>query len=464
MGGDSESTTEVHSYYYYKIKLAHTNIISSEPIYLYDAVGQLAYTVPSYCDYVDYGNGVISVPGNNQNLEVESISTASYWVFYSTSDVLIDYDNAEFKIAKTIVINPNQITIWATFQYFTVVTAVKDIASVIDGRWDTQVQTVFYAVPPMGYNYAIIDLGRVYEIQAVDIISGFFRPTDNPNMKFDIDMRITLQSSLNNVDYYEIGDKTHNMKLGGGDSLSLEESELGADFSARYIKIILENVKKVDYSQKKDSNGTVIQTGVWPVAFTEISAYDDIILEGEATLIRTTLLSNNVNIDEGAASGESYTIEVASTAGFASAGVAYIEEDMFIYTGTTASSFTGCSGLDSDHPAGQRVTESVAGDTTLYDVDNLLDKLGDRVYKEVRVNDNSLYTQTEVNRMAKAYLKEFYKDHSKLSVSNIYSPFIQIGQTIRVEDPYNNTYLNYFVESVTDNKGSYELVLARYPA
>jgi hypothetical protein len=45
----------------------------------------------------------------------------------------------------------------ATFEYLSVITAFKDIASVIDGRWDTQVQTQFFGNPPQGYNYSILD-------------------------------------------------------------------------------------------------------------------------------------------------------------------------------------------------------------------------------------------------------------------------------------------------------------------
>jgi len=131
-GGGGESTTEVHSYYYYTIKLAHRNIIPSQPINFYNAVGTLVYTAPTYCSYVDYGNGHVNVPGNDQSSIVESISTASYWVNYSTNDIMIDYNHAEFWISKVIIAEPNQVTVWGTFEYFSAVTAVQDIASVVD--------------------------------------------------------------------------------------------------------------------------------------------------------------------------------------------------------------------------------------------------------------------------------------------------------------------------------------------
>lgn len=458
MGGGGTSTTEVHSYYYYKIKLAHQNIISTEPIYLYNAFGELVYTVPVACPYVDYGTGIISYPSQEQNSVVEEIATASYWTCYSTSDVIIDYDNAEFKIAKTIITNPLQTTVWGTFDYWSVVTAIKDIASVIDGRWDTQVQTVFYAEPPQGYNYAIINLGAVYPIQAVDVVAGFFKPENEPNMKFDIDMRVTVHYSLDNVGYYEISDKTHNIQLAGGQSMSFEENDLGADFEAKYFKIILENVRKVEYSQKKDLAGTVIQTGVWPVAFTEVAVYSDIILKEEAKLISTTYLSQNANIGAG-------TVYVEDTTGFTSTGTAYLDtSDDFTYTGITATSFTGCSGITANHIIGEAVTQSLESDTDIYDVDGLLPHLGDRVYKLMKVDENTLYTSEEADRIAKAYLREFYKDHRKVTVQCLYSPFISVGDTVRLTDTYNNIATNYFVESVKDANGAYQLVLARYPA
>ena len=47
--------------------------------------------------------------------------------------------------------------------------------------------------------------------------------------------------------------------------------------------IVLEEVKRVDFGD-----------GVWPVALTEMSAYDDIILKAEAALIATTQLTEAV--------------------------------------------------------------------------------------------------------------------------------------------------------------------------
>ena len=136
---------------------------------------------------------------------------------------------------------------------------------------------------------------------------------------------------------------------------------------------------------------------------------------------------------------------------------------MFVYTGLTATSFTGCSGLNQDHVENERVTIALESDTSIYDDDNLLGKLGDRIYKANKTDKNALYSQEEIDRVSKAYLKEFYKDHTKVKVNCAYSPFIKVGHTVNLIDSYNNISRNYFVESIKDTNGMYELTLAYYP-
>ena len=208
-GGGPTTTTTVHTYYYYRIMLAHNSIDPSKEILLYNAYGEVVQTIPPYSGWVDYGLGIIAVPGDSQNNIVAGISTATYYVYYASDDLVVDYNNVEFKIAKKLIKSLAGTQVSGTFEYWTVVTPFKDIASVIDGRWDTQVQTTFFAEPPSGYNYGIIDLGQESDIQAIDIVAGFFKP-DNV-LKFDIDMTFTLHYSLDNVNYYLISDKTANI-------------------------------------------------------------------------------------------------------------------------------------------------------------------------------------------------------------------------------------------------------------
>lgn len=482
-GGGSSSTTT----YAYRIKLPHQNIDPNSNIYAYDSNGVLAYTIGPNDPRMDYGKGIYTVPGSAQNLTVEGLSTATYNVSYSTDAVKIDYDNIVFKISNTILPNPLENTIWATFQYWAVYTAQEGVMALVDGSWETQLQTVFYAEPPQGYVYSVIDFGRVIPVQAIDIVAGFFKP-DNI-LEFDIDFRFSLEYSLDGVDYYEVGDKTNNVQLTGGQSVSFEEDALGVGFETRYFRIVLENVKKINYSNEKitinESNrqslidagiieeskaiiGDVLtlREGLYAIAFTEISAYSDMILTSEAKLIPVTTLTANVDAGDG-------IIHVESTAGFTEPGsgqeaIAYLGKSQnkpFTYTGLTATSFTGVT-VESAvaASAGAFVTQEIESDLTLYDDQGLLPKLGDRIYKESKINDKDLYTEGQLDYVAKSYLEEFYKNHNKLNVDVIYSPYLKVGQTVSVTDAYNGLSSDlFFIESIANNNGNYSLTLARYP-
>jgi len=486
-GGGSSTTS--HTYYYYKIKAPHNNIDPSQPILYYDSYGVLVNSLPPYSTLADYGNGTYSVPGVEQNLVIESIATASYYVFYSTSDVVIDYDKAEIKISKNLIRSLASTSVQGTFEYLSVITPFKDIASVIDGRWDTQVQTVFFAEPPTGYNYSILDLGSAQEIQAIDIVAGFYKPDDI--RKFDIDFNVTMKYSLDGTNYYDVSDKTNNVQFTGGVGKSFEESDLGIGFTARYLKFVLENVKKIEYgtitavvsdanrqtlidqgvATSSTANGTtvIIRAGTYVVAVTEISAYNNITLKSQAKLIPTTTLTSNIDLTALSSGEYPTTLNVVSTEGFDASGSGYIlnddgTADSFNYTSKTTTSFTISSGLSDNHLIGDYVVQELEGDTSVYDYDSLLPKLKDRVYKSNKVNDDMLFSEAQSNYVAKEFLKEFIKNHTKIQVNVLYSPHIEVGQTLTVIDTYNNTNTRYFVDSLSDNNGYYSLVLARYPS
>jgi len=493
MGGSTTVTS--HTYFYYRIKFAHSSIDPSKSIVFYDAFGEEVYTLAPYYEYMDYGSGILTVPGSEKNTDVESVATATYSVFYSGDDLVIDYDKAEFKIAKKLIKVPAQATVKATYQYYSVVTVFTDIAAVIDGRYDTQVQTVFYGEPPTGYNYAIIDLAGIKTIQALDILAGFYRP--DVNRKFDINFTATLQYSIDGSNYYDISDKTNSFSLSGGDSKSFEESDLGVGFTARYLKLILENVEKIEYSSTKvtvsDSNrqqlidygtidsstenGTIIttQSGVWVVALTEISAYDDIVIKSEAKLIPVTYLSSAIDLTALTSGEFPTTVSVDSTEGFEldsgeTSKTAYIKNsdgtyDIFTYTDTTSTSFIGVSGLSGPtHNIDALVVQEIEGDNTLYDYKGLKHKLGDRLYKANKVDDNTLYSKTQLDYVAKEFLKEFVKNHTKIQVDVLYSPHLSVGDTIRVVDEFSGIDQNYFLESIKDNNGYYTILLSFYPS
>lgn len=666
-GKSTRTETYVNTYYYYQIKFPHTSLMPTQAITLYNANAVTVMTIQPNDPYMSYDKGVYYVPGSSRNSLVESISTGTYWVQYNTGSLTIDYDNVRFKIRNSIIKDTAQDLVKANFQYLTAFTSVIGIDNVIDGRWDTQTQTEFYAEPPTGYNYAILDLGSIKDIQALDLVAGFFKP-DNIR-KFDIDMRLTIQYSLDNINYYPISDKTSDFTLTGGQHISFEEEDLGQGFQTRYLKLIIENLNKIEYGD-----------GVWVVALTELVLYSDIVIKGESKLIPYTLTteelffptnqpilhyklndnttstvvldsistnngvsSSNTNtlsqsgkidkcfyfdgndkiatthftaldnlsdnfsfsfwlkdnlqtsanhgviVKRGSGSFYSITLEkkdassnylkirindgtnniqpryllpnlgewkhivitidgrsttslkvycnntelitaetksmasfgslantnnlsigwenvnnvyadaylddiriynctlsvdeinylynegvgretdldvilVETTKSFDEADTIYLEDSTFTYTSKTDTSFLGVSGITGSFSNASRVSKTLEDGINIYDKLNLLDRQSDRVYKEIKVEDEYLYTQDQIDRLAKAYLYEFIKNHQKIQVSILYTPYLRVGQTVRLTDSdYNGIDQNYFIESIShSNNGIYNLVLGRY--
>lgn len=444
------------TYYYYKVYMPHQSLDPNNVIIFYDTNGEIVTTIAANDADVDYARGIWTVPGSKKNEDIEKISTATYYVFYGTDSIDIDYDNVKLFVRSNTLPDPDKALVEMTFEYYTVMTSQVGIQYVIDGRYDTQVQTEFYTEPPTGYPYAIVDLGAEYNVQAIDIITGFFKPDEY--RKINVNMKITLKYSTDNVTYYSISDETTSVPLASGESLSLEEDALGVDFSARYIMLVLEYVEKIEYKK-----------GCWPVAFTEIAAYDNIVISSEATLIpasyTTTAFINGSDTD----------IVIANTTGFDSSGTGYISNgygmDTFTYTSKTSTRLQNVqfdSGHTTSYGTNVRVASELAGDTTVYDDFSLLPQLGDRLYKKSYVDEGVLFTQARLDSLAKAYLKEFIKNHTRIEASILFSPYIEIGSTIYVQDTYNNVATNYFVEEINYNVNSgmsvMSLILARYPA
>lgn len=444
------SSTSQSVYYYYELQFAHQSILSTEPVYIYDSSGVLQYTLSPGSTGVDYSRGTWAIPGDQKNETVENLSTATYTIFYANDQIRIDYDNVVFYIKQTLIPDATRVVVNADYEYIHTMTAVNGITKVLDGRWDTQVQTEFFSNPPSGYNYAILDLGQVYTVQALDMIAGFYKPDEI--RKFDIGMRISLQYSLDNLDYYYISDACTAFEMRGGTSKTFEENDLGVGFQARYLKLILDNVSKIDFTE----------TGTWVVAFTEISAYADVVLKSEAKLIPIAYTEGTVN-------SSTTTITVDSTLGFTDPGsgetiTAYIDDNDFTYTGLTTTSFTGVTiGGGESYSTATIISKSVKADADVYDFTHLLYYQGDRLYKQSRVSDEVLYTQTELDNLARAWLSEFVKQHTSVQASVLFCPYINIGHTIAITDPESLVETNYFVESIASSNGKYVLTASYYP-
>lgn len=441
MGGGGGGEIQSHTYFYYKVYLPSTGILRTEPVYLYDATGVLLYTIGPNDERVDYENGMWEVPGQEQNTTIESISTASFWIMYSSDKLQIDHANVKFKIDKSLIPTVSVAEVTADFEYATALAKIDSGRNMFDGRWDTQAQVVFYAKPPAGYAFAEIDLGQEYEIQAIDLIHGFFKPDEKRS--FDINNKYSLEYSINGSDYYPLCKEATNFNMTGGSSVSFERDKIGEEFSCRYFKLIVNDMNKVDYGN-----------GVYVVAFTEFAAYQDVLLKGVATLIPTTHLSS--------AYVSGTTLNVDDTTGFSASGTAYLEDETaFTYTSVTSTAFLGCSGLVVA-AIDTRISQTLETTTTVYDEFGLLPNIGDKLEKNVSLNPY-LDTQTKVNKRAKDWLIEGNKRHTKCSVSSAYAPHIRIGQTLQVVDSINSVNQRYFVESLKSGEKGIDLVLAYYP-
>jgi hypothetical protein len=441
---------QVNQFFYYKVFLGHTSIAPSEVVTLYSATGGTLFTLGPNDGNIDYENGIWNVPGDKQNTSVDQVSSADYWILFATDKLKIDHDAIEFRISKDLVPEPGQQVVTATFEYFTVVNTIYNAGNAFDGRYDTQVQSTFYAKPPSGFVYAIIDLGSEQVIQAVDIIGGYFKPDNDSRRKIDYTNAYTIKWSFDAVNFFDIAAETNNFTLSGGDTKSFDENILGENFRARYFKLIIEDVEKIEYNPDNRPSG-----GVWIVAFTEIMVFGDVVLRGEGKLIPTTELSSNVAADDP-------TVPVLDTSSFTSgAGLAYIDRDQFWYSGKTPTTFTGCTGVGT-HSKTIKVHSALEDDSSFLDKTYLLPKIGDVIFKDTKIN-NFLDTQEKADARAKDFLTEFVKDHTKGSIEMAYAPHVDVGHTVHLNDPTNRTDQNYFVEAVTHSDDGTSLTIAYYP-
>lgn len=450
-GVSTEQYVKVHTYFYYKIYLPHSDVVRSEPIYLYNSTGVLLYTLGPDDPRVNYEEGVWSPEGDEQNATLEGISTATFSINYASSKLIVDFANVLFKIEKDLIPTVSVAEVKADFEYYTTVTPLDSAGNLFDGRWDTQTQTVFYAKPPSGYVYAILDLGQTQPIQAIDIIHGFFKPDDKRS--FDISNKYTLQYSLDNVTYYNLCKEAINFNLTGGESISFEREKMGDNFEARYFRLLINDMEKIEYGN-----------GVYVASFVEFACFKDVILIGEAKLLPTTALSAAYAGSLLSGAGAQVNLSVDSTSYFEDAGTAYLNEIEFTYGDTTTTSFLHCSGAGvyAAQPIDTRVAQEIEGDTDIYDDDGLLRFLGDKLSKNTQINE-FLDTQTRADKRAHDFLVEYYKQHTRATVSSLYAPYARVGQTLLVTDNINQISRRYFIEAVQGSNERVSLVIAYYP-
>lgn len=297
------------------IHLASGNIDPSYGIYFYNAYGMrpdIGDTAPDGRRgwwgprNVNYTAGEVYVQHQSSGSLVLTIATATYRVYFSTSKLQIDNSNGTFKIDRSLIPDSLQTSVTADFEYITTLTEFTGNDKMIDGRYDTQSQQIFYIEPPSGFILWQLDIGSIKEVQAIDILSGFFKPADEistpdawSRRKFDMNNLYTLKYSSNAAEWYNISNETQKFRLMGGESVSFDRDTLGEGFEARYFQLTVEDLGRIEYGEQ----------GVWCAAFTEIMIYGDLILMGECKLIPTTELTL-------ATSDGDTTVNVVSTEGF----------------------------------------------------------------------------------------------------------------------------------------------------
>jgi hypothetical protein len=517
VGGRLKYRTRVH--------FSWTGLDPAHDILLYDSTGVAAVAyggvITAGNSYMNYEAGIMEsgpMDDNDPWSRILEISTASFWVHWSRQYLQIDFGKAEIKIhSKLIPVSQiNQVKVTADFEYKSIIEGIRNGEYIIDGRWDSQAQTVFYQKPASGFVYFRVDLGTIYAVQAIDLVAGFYKPdaesSDEPlssRRKFDTNNIYTLKYSTDNITYYNVCKEAIRFRLSGGESITFERDQIGDSFQARYFQLEINDMTEIPYGK-----------GVYVAAFTEFCVYKDLVLIGEAKLVpyaelavASTLGATSITVDDTtgfSSSGTAYIVDdaftytsktataflgcasvtahaldsrvsqelgaiggytnlsVATTAGdvtvnvndttdFTDKGTAYIAEDTFTYTGKTSTTFIGCVGVDA-HSYNEKVVQK----PTCYDVEGLLGRLGDKVYKDMDINPY-LSTQERVNRRSRDWLKEFQKDHSKLSATVPFSPHLRVSHTLLIQDATNRINQRYFIESLTNNSGTLNLILARYP-
>ena len=280
---------KIRSYRKYWIYLSHSEIDPDQPIVFYNSAGVVLKTLSANDADMNYGEGYYYRDvGEGDAAWIMNVSTASYYIRYSTGKLEILWNQGKFKVHTSMFSSKREDLVTATFTYSAIYTAPGGIERLIDGRYTTQVQTEFNSKPSAGFVWAIIDLGSVKEADALDLIGGFFYPdNDQPSRRFNTTGWYTLQYSPDNVDnfndatFYDLAQEARNFKLEGGESKSFERKELGDSFELRYIKIIVEDLEQVPYNE-----------GIYVIAFSELAIYKDIVLSGSA------YLTSDVNLED----------------------------------------------------------------------------------------------------------------------------------------------------------------------
>ena len=220
------------------------------------------------------------------------ISTADYTINVMDSDIIIRWNRGEFLIHDSLFPSdpdldsddappppdPDIHQVIAAYSFEVQTIPAEGIEAMLDGSVSTQTQVVYHTPPLPGAVFATIDLGSVKSIDAIDLVAGFFIPDDDPavtgQIRFDFSAILTLRYSLNGDDYFLVSSESAGFSFSTGGSFSVERSDLGETFQARYLRIEIDSVERIEY-----------RDGVWPISIALLNIFQDVILRGEAKLV-----------------------------------------------------------------------------------------------------------------------------------------------------------------------------------
>ena len=399
------------------------------------------------------------------SIPINTISPSRYvWTFTGISEIEVNYTklvqniSADFWYTSTLSIPSN-----------------TNISKLTDGSIESQCQTVFSTPPVKDFIYIIFNLvtkqdGSLYNIDAIDITGGFYIPNPStPARKYSVSANYTLLYSLessiddpNNTSFYPISSDTSNFSLTSNQTVSFEQSQLGANFEARRIAIQVNNVSVL----------SGFGNDIWVVSLAEFDCYSDLILDETVKLVPQSGINSNISIGDTIINGTCFTSFLQDgTTGTAVIFDSINGNENISYSAITNSTMTLYApyAQKNHNTLNTKIVKELIDDNNplsetygyIYDSQNLLANYKDKVYRNMEVS-TYLNTVKKLKNMANLYLNEYISKTFELDLNEISHPDANVGDTVLVENPVTEIQSLYYVSSVSSNNGQYSFKLAKY--
>ena len=387
--------------------------------------------------------------------DIENVGSAIYYVWHKDDgdpDFYVDHNDSTFMIKKSffadVVYGAPHDVVQADFKYAQYLVPLTNWQLMFDGRYNTKAQAMFMVAPLAGTEIFTIDFGASVQMDAIDILGGYFslQGANTSVGQVQVTNNYTLRYSLDNETWLLPSEKAENFSLASGSTFSLERDDLGPGFTTRYLKLELESAQKHDYDG-----------GKWFISIADFRCWADTVLVGDVKLIERQ--------DNGlSGTGAANSMTDATKSWSVNQWVGYWLVDLYgneFYITTNSASALTVSGTP--NTGEYWIFEAKETSSTVYDRDDLLTQLGDRLHKVPSINEK-VNTQATIDRMAKESLKEYIKNHGRCSATVVFHPAIKMGQTVLVVDDLNNINKRYFVESVAKQGYKKSLTMGHYPS